>query len=570
MLFSAQNKINNNHYKIESSYRLLSNPSQSIVDINNITSWIRNDGFHDWIVANSWNGSFPNETFVGSVFSEGMVWGGKVNDGTNPILRVNGNTYSTGCGPITRLYRVRPDYLAGDLTQDASNFFNIPIGQITQNQIDELRQQYLADWYEWPADEGAPYNDVDENGVYNPDVDIPGVTGSSQTLFVKYDDELSVTLYGSPQIGINISETYWAYAETGPIGNVIFKKIDLEYVGNQGTPSDSFIDSMYICQWADPDVGNSTDDFAGCDTALNLGYSYNASSSDTVYQNLGLNPPAIGYAFLQGVAKYTGNASDSAIINFKWRNGYKYSNQKPMSSFIYYATNGTWWDPAFTYTGTQEFYNIMRGFLPDPYYPASDPFPSDVADYTNYGVYLLSGDPVAGTGKIDGLFDGPGDRRIVSVSGPFHLSLGQSAEVVVALVSGLGNSYLNSVTKLKENTITADTTFLGLVKSGIVQVVNVRTENEKSLPLDKFNLFQNYPNPFNPATNIAFLISNSSFVTLKVYDIIGNEVATLMNEEKTAGEYEVHFDASKLASGIYFYQLKAGSFVQTKKMILLK
>lgn len=88
-------------------------------------------------------------------------------------------------------------------------------------------------------------------------------------------------------------------------------------------------------------------------------------------------------------------------------------------------------------------------------------------------------------------------------------------------------------------------------------------------PLD-FTLFQNYPNPFNPTTKIEYQILELSFVTLKVYDVLGNEVETIVDEEKTAGSYEVVFDGSGLTSGIYFYQFEAGNFVETKKMILLK
>jgi photosystem II stability/assembly factor-like uncharacterized protein len=86
----------------------------------------------------------------------------------------------------------------------------------------------------------------------------------------------------------------------------------------------------------------------------------------------------------------------------------------------------------------------------------------------------------------------------------------------------------------------------------------------------KFSLEQNYPNPFNPNTNIQFAISSLQFVTLKVYDVLGNEVATLVNQEKPAGNYEVEFDASHLSSGVYYYQLWTGEFVETKKMILLR
>ena len=85
-----------------------------------------------------------------------------------------------------------------------------------------------------------------------------------------------------------------------------------------------------------------------------------------------------------------------------------------------------------------------------------------------------------------------------------------------------------------------------------------------------FSLEQNYPNPFNPSTKIKFDVPAESFITLKVYDLLGNEIAILVNEEKNAGSYEVEFNVAELTSGVYFYQLQAGSFVETKKMILLR
>jgi photosystem II stability/assembly factor-like uncharacterized protein len=88
--------------------------------------------------------------------------------------------------------------------------------------------------------------------------------------------------------------------------------------------------------------------------------------------------------------------------------------------------------------------------------------------------------------------------------------------------------------------------------------------------LNNFKLSQNYPNPFNPLTKIEYQIPQLSFVTLKIYDVLGNEITTLVNEEKPAGSYEVEFDANKLPSGIYFYQLKTGSYVQSRKMVFLK
>ena len=88
--------------------------------------------------------------------------------------------------------------------------------------------------------------------------------------------------------------------------------------------------------------------------------------------------------------------------------------------------------------------------------------------------------------------------------------------------------------------------------------------------INNFSLSQNYPNPFNPSTKISYSIAAAGIVSLKIYDILGREVSTLVNEEKPVGRYEVNFNASQLASGVYFYQIKAGDFVQTKKLMLLK
>jgi len=99
---------------------------------------------------------------------------------------------------------------------------------------------------------------------------------------------------------------------------------------------------------------------------------------------------------------------------------------------------------------------------------------------------------------------------------------------------------------------------------GIVDV-----ENETGSPSD-FYLSQNYPNPFNPVTNVKYSIPQSSFVSIKIYDILGNEVATLINEEKPAGEYEIKFNGDNLSSGVYFYRLETNEFQKTLSMVLMK
>ncbi|MCU0332227.1 MAG: T9SS type A sorting domain-containing protein [Ignavibacteriaceae bacterium] len=95
-------------------------------------------------------------------------------------------------------------------------------------------------------------------------------------------------------------------------------------------------------------------------------------------------------------------------------------------------------------------------------------------------------------------------------------------------------------------------------------------EDNTEINLSSYQLFQNYPNPFNPATIISYQLPSSNNVTLKIYDVLGNEVARLVDEYKTAGSYEAKFDASRLSSGVYLYTLRAGEFIRTKKMILIK
>ncbi len=101
------------------------------------------------------------------------------------------------------------------------------------------------------------------------------------------------------------------------------------------------------------------------------------------------------------------------------------------------------------------------------------------------------------------------------------------------------------------------------------EIPSFREEKSNQLPVEEF-LYQNYPNPFNPITKIKYTVALPTYVTIKVFDILGNEIETIVNEEKVPGDYEANFDASGLVSGIYFYRIKAGDFIETKKMILLK
>ncbi|MFZ1517221.1 MAG: T9SS type A sorting domain-containing protein [Ignavibacteriaceae bacterium] len=141
----------------------------------------------------------------------------------------------------------------------------------------------------------------------------------------------------------------------------------------------------------------------------------------------------------------------------------------------------------------------------------------------------------------------------------------------IGFVNGNGNS--NSP---KNYSFVDDKVNAGKYSYRLKQIDNDgQFEYSKTIEVDvngvkKYELTQNYPNPFNPTTSIQYAISSKQFVTLKVYNLLGREVATLVNENKEAGSYEINFNASKLPSGVYLYKLQAGEFIQTKKMTLVK
>lgn len=453
-------------------------PSQTILGINNLTVWVRNDGFFHWAVNGdesfpkgsiswlqhgAWNGTFPKGT-VGAVFCEGMVWGGQVKDGVSPSLRVGGSTFQSGLwsgkiltdnqgktsgrenplGEDVRVYRVRMDWRTADLRDDAVNYYRT--NDVTDEMIVALRSQYETDWNQWPASKGAPFSDRNSNGVYDPATDVPGMPGADQTIwFVANDLEAGrARIYGSPPIGLEMQYTIWAYNRGGAFNDMNFRRVKVMYKGTQTTPASARIDSMFLVQWADPDIGSQHDDQVGCDTTLNLGYGYQYLYYDRLYNEYELLPPAVGYTLLQGPI-VPGAGSDVATVNFRPRYGFR---NLPMTSFIHYAAASGRSDPQFeNYKGTRQWYNLMRGYVPRPE-STSVPLRDHLGRITRFE---YSGDPVAGTGFLDSTDYNRGDRRIVISSGPFSMALGDTQEVVYAQVGGHGYDRLNSVTRMKEH-----------------------------------------------------------------------------------------------------------------------
>jgi hypothetical protein len=402
-------------------------PVYTKININNVSTWIKNDGETD-INQNGNSGLvFPKGSNKPAFFQSGFLWGGKV-DGQ---VRVGGSVYRQGTvpgrilpsgvaanpdDPDVRIYRVRRDYVDGDLSAELADGDGAS--------IEAIRAQYAKDWTEWPASQGAPFEDVNGNGTYQPSVDIPGVPGADQTVwFVANDLDAAQTdfMYGSLPMGIEEQVTVWGYKATGALGNMIFRKF---LIINKSPQQKAFTD-MYVAMWSDPDLGDAGDDYVGTDTVLSLGYVYNASASDATYNPL--PPPAGGFDFFQGPL-VPGEAGDVGIFKGKYVEGKK---NLPMTAFVFFINpDAVYSDPTQgNYErGTLGWWNLFQGRISSSGQPFTDPHTGQATMKT------LAGDPITGLGWIDGQLHPPADRRMTLVSGTFNMAYGDTQEIVVAQI----------------------------------------------------------------------------------------------------------------------------------------
>jgi len=463
---------------------------------------------------------YPTGTNMFAVFASGLWIGALVNQEVRVTVAEYSMEYSPG-----------PMENGGPNPHWDSEHFRV-------YKIDQNSGPGDPDWDEWPQQEGAPVNELGE----------PLLMGN-QTLWCVYNDAdriLHTSPAGSTEpLALEIQNTTFAFDTIGALGYVIFSRY---LIVNRGL---NHLEDAYIALWSDPDLGGAGDDYVGCDTTLWVGYCYNATNNDPIYAPA---PPCVGYDLLQG--PIVPSVGDTATVS-----GEPYPNFRNliMTSFNMYI-NGT--DPQ----SAQESYWYMQGLdaVVGQGAPYIDPITGDTT------TYVLSGDPVTGTGWLD---SNPSDRRFMMSSGPFDLEpaaahgdsiiYGVTAqEIWAAILIGHGTDRLNSITIMRENDVAAQEFFDGLF-------LDVWRTPTPSVP-SSYALFQNYPNPFNSATVIAFEIPHQSEVKLAVFNILGQTVAELMHGTLPAGSYSIPWDASNLASGIYLCRLQADDFRATRKLVLIK
>jgi hypothetical protein len=481
---------------------------------------------------------------------------------------------------------------------------NNPYAQLYKLRSDD--PPFGLSWQDWSdaVNLGANFYDGDGDGIYVPEdkigpngeplngqwdswEDRPDLLGDETIWCVFHDGVPAVQRRWNtvePQ-GIEVRQTVFAYTaeQFQALKNVIFIRYRLTYTG-LGIPNEpERIDSAYFGIWDDPDIGESQDDLVGSDPAFGAVYSYN-NGPDNIY---GQNPPSFFAGIFSGprtyipgetFIDYNGNGEYDDGIDLSLDTAYSMRGQLlgitryPGARNLYPSTNIAYingvpdlLDPNTNYEARNYMLGLTRlGDELDPCIWSYGEVRGGIDCNTVDPKYWYSGNPVTNTGWINTY---EGDQRQLINVGPFKLRKNEENEIFIVYVVGQSSNALTAIDDAKDRSNIAR--WLFHLNFDTTYVVSVEDPLDDGQP-NEFFLYQNYPNPFNPSTKISWQVPVGSWQTLKIYDVLGNEVATLVDENKPAGNYEVEWNSDNYPSGVYFYQLKTENFLETKKMILIK
>jgi len=411
-------------------------------------------------------------------------------------------------------------------------------------------------WADWPIAKGAPYIEINNVPGYQPgwNSDRPGIGNGSlarpeEICFSVYMDYTECTnnihpTYittpgGTLPLGAEIHQVSFAF-NCPTLKNIIF--IQFKIINKSAYTWDS----TYISSVNDLDIGDYMDDAFGCDSAKNLCFTYNEDNMDQQY---GINPPALGTGFLRSPIIYTGSNYDTVKLPNDTLIGYKMLNM----------TSGVIFDEI---SNPYLAYNSMRGYMEN-----GDPIINFVTGQRTK--FMYSGDACRRIGWIDSIGS---EVRYIQSTGPFNLNSGDTQVLTISyVISSDGGNNFQNVCALQSLSDSALKYYYNDFQTCIpIGIQSISTE----VP-DRFMLYQNYPNPFNPTTRIKFSIppvgnGSGRSVQVIIYDLLGRELTTLINENLSPGTYEVDFDGTNYSSGVYYYRLITDSHSETKKMLMIK
>ena len=478
------------------------------------------------------NGVFNQKQGTSGGYVAGLYWQCNPNQsycftsGFNMAGKINGQLAMFSCAYQGEL---APGYILKGIPYTNSDFKIYGVKRYD----DEVSNPDFANWYKM-VPYGAPYIDVNNNCIFEPGIDKPGIADASQTLFICMTDAFIDQKIGggfgggitSPLFYAEIRLTAWSY-DWG-LSDVQFLKYQVINKGSNNW------DSAYFTYYADPDVqeyniyGNG--DYIGCDTSRSLGFAYCGNPNYLL--------GAYGVRILKGpVIKQTGDTLKMTSFTHNW------TNSSACETLPILDALGA--------------YHYMMGYKKDMT-PYLDPTYSPARKTK----FVFSGDPETNTGwtPLKGYvgncgtdtgstnYVAPWDARFHLNTGAANLSIapGDTQSIYYAQMITKGSSNTNSVTRLKGLSDVTNTVF----KRDLFKTIESNCSYYECTIPEDFSLAQNFPNPFNSSTIIKYNVPRSAFVKIVIYDLLGREVSAPVNGQTAPGYYELNVSSLNLASGV--------------------
>jgi len=443
--------------------------------------------------------------------------------------------------------------------QPAMLYNPLDSARYTVYKINKGDDQNNPDYNNWPTDLGAPVDNIGN----------PLIKGD-QTLWTAFNAADSTTLnywqWFQPNnnlhlLPIEIQQLAFARAGNKKDNEDIFSNtIFFEYtIINKGN---SNIDSAFIGFWTDIDFYEAGLNPPAVDTLAQVGYCW--ALNDTYTYTPQRAPAAVGFTLIYGPS--VPSAGQNSVFNGRTLPDHK---NLPLTAFHGINDDQSNYLPFNMAGSINDAWNMANGLKSDGL-PNVDPSNGQVTKFQ------LSGDPITNQGWIYPENSTGGGAGFVMFTGPFNLAVNDTQWIMIALTPALGNDRFESIKIMREKamllrSLPYDTLAYGTMpyKIDYVDTTNLPDIVESEIVPAQLSISQNFPNPFNPETTIIFGLPQQDHITLKVFDILGREVRTLLDEVKDEGTYRIRFNSLGLASGIYIYRISSNNSSISRKMIIL-
>lgn len=513
--------------------------AHAVIEANNIRAKIHNGGDMFWDLIGIPKFEVPKNSGIHAIFAANLWLGGISGVDSNLKVaaggyRMNGIDYSPGA--------LKPDgSFDSTLCYALNRTFEVSKAEIDAFKNGGTLTENIRSWpasgnahLGLPQQELAPFNDVNNDGIYNPSQgDYPLIRGDVAIWYVINDWVNDHTETNGEKIGVEIHVMTYAFDEPGHVENTLF--MDYRIINKQQNMKD-----FLIGLWTDVDLGNPQDDMVGCDTNYNLGIVYNGDAHDEdigLYKGYGINPPQLGVTAIK-LPKLKSNGEEKKMYAFMYHN----NNNSPRG------------DPRIA----PDYYNYMRAHWRDSspmYYGGTGHISSIPPGDTIRTRYMYSSDPADSIGWNEcNAGNTPFDRRFMQSYGPFEFAKGDEISFTNAYIwvrdsttgKGACNTTFNSIRAATDS-----------VRTFLDQQILL---NDKPKFIKQNTLFSVYPNPVKSFINVQS--SSTQNMQLRVFDLSGKELIRMQSGGTT------RVDLSHLHPGMYLLQIEQNNQQEIHKIVV--